>query len=58
MGGAVRDKLLGRPVKERDYLVVGATPERMLALTEDPGRYAPVPGAVEKSVVSAGTIFI
>lgn len=31
VGGAVRDKLLQRPVKERDYVVVGATPEQMLA---------------------------
>ncbi len=31
VGGAVRDKLLGLPIKERDYVVVGATPEQMLA---------------------------
>ncbi len=31
VGGAVRDRLLGRPVKERDYVVVGATPAQMLA---------------------------
>lgn len=31
VGGAVRDKLLGLPVKDRDYLVVGATPEQLLA---------------------------
>jgi tRNA nucleotidyltransferase (CCA-adding enzyme) len=30
VGGAVRDELLGLPVKERDYVVVGATPEEML----------------------------
>ena len=29
VGGAVRDRLLGRPVKERDWVVVGATPEEM-----------------------------
>src|SRR6185295_9233731 len=29
VGGAVRDELLGLPVKERDYVVVGATPEDM-----------------------------
>lgn len=32
VGGAVRDTLLGREVKERDYVVVGATPAQMLAL--------------------------
>ena len=30
VGGAVRDELLGLPVIERDYVVVGATPEQML----------------------------
>ncbi len=30
VGGAVRDKLLGREVHERDYVVVGATPQQML----------------------------
>lgn len=32
VGGAVRDKLLNRPVKDNDYLVVGATVEQMLLL--------------------------
>lgn len=32
VGGAVRDELLGRPVVDRDHVVVGATPEQMLAL--------------------------
>jgi tRNA nucleotidyltransferase (CCA-adding enzyme) len=32
VGGAVRDRLLGRTVSERDYVVVGASPEEMLAL--------------------------
>ncbi len=31
VGGAVRDQLLGRPQADRDYVVVGATPEAMLA---------------------------
>ncbi len=31
VGGAVRDRLLDYPVKERDWLVVGATQETMLA---------------------------
>jgi tRNA nucleotidyltransferase (CCA-adding enzyme) len=31
VGGAVRDELLGLPVKDRDYVVVGATPEEMVA---------------------------
>jgi len=30
VGGAVRDELLGRPVRERDWVVVGATPQQML----------------------------
>ena len=29
VGGAVRDELLGLPVKDRDYVVVGSTPEEM-----------------------------
>jgi tRNA nucleotidyltransferase (CCA-adding enzyme) len=32
VGGAVRDELLGRPVAERDWVVVGATPEELAAL--------------------------
>ncbi len=32
VGGAVRDKLLGLAVKDRDWVVVGATPEAMTAL--------------------------
>lgn len=32
VGGAVRDKLLGLPVKERDWVVVGATVKEMLDL--------------------------
>lgn len=31
VGGAVRDKLLGRTVRDHDYLVVGSTPDAMLA---------------------------
>jgi tRNA nucleotidyltransferase (CCA-adding enzyme) len=31
VGGAVRDELLGRPVSERDWVVVGATVDEMLA---------------------------
>lgn len=30
VGGAVRDSLLNLPIKDKDYLVVGATPEQML----------------------------
>lgn len=29
VGGAIRDELLGLPVKDRDFVVVGATPEHM-----------------------------
>ena len=31
VGGAVRDELLGLPVQDRDWVVVGATPEAMAA---------------------------
>jgi tRNA nucleotidyltransferase (CCA-adding enzyme) len=31
VGGAVRDHLLGLPVQDRDWVVVGATPEQMVA---------------------------
>ena len=31
VGGAVRDRLLGLPVQDRDHVVVGATPEDLLA---------------------------
>ena len=31
VGGAIRDELLGLPVKDRDWVVVGATPETLLA---------------------------
>jgi tRNA nucleotidyltransferase (CCA-adding enzyme) len=31
VGGAVRDALLGLPVQDRDWVVVGSTPEAMLA---------------------------
>jgi tRNA nucleotidyltransferase (CCA-adding enzyme) len=30
VGGAVRDELLGLPVQDRDYVVVGATPDEMV----------------------------
>ena len=32
VGGAVRDQLLNLPTKDRDYVVVGATPEQMIEL--------------------------
>ncbi|MFC1772632.1 multifunctional CCA tRNA nucleotidyl transferase/2'3'-cyclic phosphodiesterase/2'nucleotidase/phosphatase [Pseudomonadota bacterium] len=43
VGGAVRDKLLGLPAHERDWVVVGATPEEMLDLGYTPvGKDFPV----------------
>ena len=43
VGGAVRDRLLGRNVVDRDYVVVGATPEEMARLGFRPiGRDFPV----------------
>ena len=43
VGGAVRDELLGYPVEERDWVVVGACPEELLALGyQQVGRDFPV----------------
>jgi tRNA nucleotidyltransferase (CCA-adding enzyme) len=43
VGGAVRDALLGLPVRERDWVVTGATPEEMAALGYRPvGKDFPV----------------
>jgi tRNA nucleotidyltransferase (CCA-adding enzyme) len=43
VGGAVRDELLGLPVKDRDHVVVGATPEDMTRLGYKPvGKDFPV----------------
>ncbi len=43
VGGAVRDELLGRAHGDRDYVVVGATPDAMLALGYKPvGKDFPV----------------
>lgn len=43
VGGAVRDALLGLPVQDRDYVVVGATPQHMLDLGYTPvGKDFPV----------------
>jgi len=52
VGGAVRDELLGLPVKDRDHVVVGATPEEMERLGYRPvGKDFPVflhPGTHEE----------
>jgi tRNA nucleotidyltransferase (CCA-adding enzyme) len=43
VGGAVRDKLLGLPVQEKDWVVVGATPQQMIDLGFRPvGKNFPV----------------
>jgi tRNA nucleotidyltransferase (CCA-adding enzyme) len=43
VGGAVRDRLLGLPVRERDWVVVGAQPEELLTAGYQPvGREFPV----------------
>ncbi len=43
VGGAVRDELLGLPVQDRDWVVVGASPEDMLRLGFKPvGKDFPV----------------
>jgi tRNA nucleotidyltransferase (CCA-adding enzyme) len=43
VGGSVRDELLGRPVVDRDWVVVGTTPETLIASGYKPvGRDFPV----------------
>src|SRR5688572_25667017 len=43
VGGSVRDELLGLPVQDHDYVVVGATPEEMVKQGYKPvGRDFPV----------------
>jgi len=43
VGGAVRDELLGLPVQDRDYVVVGSTPDEMARLGYKPvGKDFPV----------------
>jgi len=43
VGGAVRDRLLGLPVRERDWVVVGATPDELKTLGYTPvGKDFPV----------------
>ncbi|WP_269913379.1 multifunctional CCA addition/repair protein [Acinetobacter sp. HY1485] len=43
VGGAVRDQLLGHPYHEKDYVVVGSTPQKMLDQGYQPvGRDFPV----------------
>ena len=43
VGGAVRDRLLGLPVADRDHVVVGATPDDMIAQGHQPvGKDFPV----------------
>lgn len=49
VGGAVRDKLLGIPSQDRDWLVVGATPQAML----DAG-FRPIPAAEFPIFIKAG----
>lgn len=43
VGGAVRDELLGRPIKERDWVVVGSTAKEMISQNFKPvGKEFPV----------------
>lgn len=71
VGGAVRDRLLGRPVSDIDWLVVGATVEEMHAkgyrpvgatfrcsCTRKPARNMPWPvPSARAGAVMAGSLF-
>jgi tRNA nucleotidyltransferase (CCA-adding enzyme) len=56
VGGAVRDELLGLPVQDHDWVVVGATPEDMLAAGLPPGRqgFPGVPASRHAGGIRAG----
>jgi hypothetical protein len=55
VGGAVRDALLGLPVKDKDWVVVGATPEEMLnAGYQQVGRDFPVSASTKPRRVRPG----
>ena len=57
VGGAVRDKLLGKPVRERDWVVVGstATDMRRLGFTQGRPRLSGIPASQDQGAIRAST---